>query len=89
MTSLHPCGRCGPIENSRSGKVDKIYPGVAFPVWHGLYFDPATWGTAPTFLCLRATGWIIVVEAVKRAFEKAKLKNVIFTPLDEVERMKL
>ena len=34
-------------------------------------------------------GWIFVVEAVKRAFEKAKVRNVVFTPLDEVERMKL
>jgi hypothetical protein len=32
---------------------------------------------------------VFVVDEVKRAFEKAKVKNVLFTPLDEVERMKL
>ena len=71
----------------RKGRQDlpgRRFPSVAWPVLRS-----GDLGTAPTFLCLRATGWIIVVEAVKRAFEKAKLKNVIFTPLDEVERMKL
>ena len=82
-------GRCGPIENSRSEKIDRIYPGGVFPVWKGLYFDAATWDGSDLFMPAGNVGWIFVVEAVKRAFEKAKMKNVLFTPLDEVERMKL
>jgi hypothetical protein len=82
-------GRCGPIEDGRSEKVDKIYPGGVFPMWKGLYFDPATWDGSDLFMPAGNVGWIFVVEAVKRAFEKAKVKNVLFTPLDEVERMKL
>jgi hypothetical protein len=82
-------GRCGEIENQRSIKFDKIMPGGVFPWWRGLYFDPATWDGSAFFMPAGNVGWIFVVEAVKLAFEKAKVKNVVFTPLDKVERMKL
>ncbi|MCC6215312.1 MAG: hypothetical protein IT376_10610 [Polyangiaceae bacterium] len=82
-------GRCGPIDDSRSMKFDKIMPGGVFPWWRGLYFDPATWDGSDLFMPAGNVGWILVVEAVKRAFEKAKVKNGLFTRLDEVERMKL
>jgi hypothetical protein len=34
-------------------------------------------------------GWIFVVEDVRRAFASAKIRNVLFTPLDAVERATL
>jgi hypothetical protein len=82
-------GRCGPIDNERSVKFDKIMPGGVFPRWRGLYFDPSTWDGCDVFTSASDIAWVFVVEAVKSAFEKAKVKNVLFTPLDEVERMKL
>lgn len=82
-------GRCGPIENFRSERIEKIYPGGVFPMWKGLYFDPVTWDGSDVFMPAGNVGWIFVVERVKRAFEKAKIKNVIFTRLEEVERLKL
>jgi hypothetical protein len=82
-------GRCGPIDNSRSVKFNKVMPGGVIPWWRGLYFDPATWDGSGLFMPTGNVGWIFVVEAVKRAIEKAKVKNVLFTPLDEVERMKV
>jgi hypothetical protein len=82
-------GRCGPIDNAQSRKVDKIFPGGAFRVWKGLYFDRATWDGSHLFMPAGNVGWIFVVDAVKETLEKAKVKNVLFTPLDEVERMKL
>jgi hypothetical protein len=78
-------GRCGPIDRGLSKKIDKIYPGGVFPVWRGMYFDAATWDGSDVFMPAGNGGWIFVVEAVKRAFDKAKVKNVRFTPLDEVE----
>jgi hypothetical protein len=86
---LRAKGRCGLIDNSRSAKFDKIMPGGVFPRWRGLYFDPTTWDGSDVFTSSSDVAWVFVVEEVKRAFEKAKVKNVLFTPLDEVERVKL
>ena len=86
---LAVCGRCGPIDDSRSVKFDKIMPGGVFAWWRGLYFDPATWDGSDLFMPAGNIGWIFVVDAVKRALKEAKVKNVRFTPLDDVERMTL
>jgi hypothetical protein len=77
-------GRCGPIDYGQSKKVDRIYPGGVFPVWKGLVFDPATWDGSDVFMAGGA-GFKFVVEAVRDVLQKAKVKNVLFEPLDEVE----
>ncbi|HEY8241357.1 MAG TPA: DUF1629 domain-containing protein, partial [Kiritimatiellia bacterium] len=79
-------GRCGLIDNSRSVKIQKIYPGGVFPAWRGLYFDPETWDGSDLFMLANKWGHILVVDAVKRAFEKAKVTNVAFTALEAVGR---
>lgn len=79
-------GRCGAIDDSQSVKFQAIYPGGVFPRWRGLFFDPATWDGSDVFMPAGEVGWIFLVEAVKRAFEKAKVTNVRFTRLDELER---
>lgn len=76
-------GRCGPLDDSRSVKRDTVYPGGVFPEWYGLFFDPTTWDGSDLFMTSSPQTWLFVVEAVKRAFEKAKVTNVKFTPLDE------
>lgn len=76
-------GRCGPLDDSRSVKRDTVYPGGVFPEWYGLFFDPATWDGSDLFMTASDQTWIFLVEAVKRAFEKAKVTNVKFTALDE------
>jgi hypothetical protein len=76
-------GRCGPLDDSRSVQLDTIYPGGVFPKWYGLYFDEETWDGSDLFMTSSEQAWIFVVEAVKRAFEKAKLTNVEFTALDQ------
>lgn len=82
--SVH--GRCGPIDNSKSVETLKRYPAGNFPVWKGLYFDPETWDGSHIFMPAGRGGWIVLVDEVKRAFEKAKVKNIAFKRLDEVER---
>jgi hypothetical protein len=82
-------GRCGPIEQSRSTKIDRIYPGGIFPVLKGMYFDPLTWDGSDVFMPSSNVGFILVVEKMKRAFETARIKNVEFTPLDEAELQKV
>ncbi|HEY8209782.1 MAG TPA: hypothetical protein VIG99_19980 [Myxococcaceae bacterium] len=82
-------GRCGPIDESRCVRLDKIYPGGVFPAWYGMYFDPATWDGSDLFMPSGRVGWIFAVEAVKKAFEKAKVTNVAFTSLDKKEVQRL
>ena len=79
-------GRCGPIDNDQSVKVPKQYPGGVFPVWKGLYFDPKTWDGSDIFVPGDRGAWDFILREVKEALEKAKIRNVLLTPLDEVER---
>jgi len=82
-------GRCGPIDNTRSFKVEKIYPGGVFPAWKGLYFDPSTWDGSDIFMPQGDVGWIFITERVKRALKTANISNTLYTPLDQVERAQL
>jgi hypothetical protein len=82
-------GRCGEIDDSRSQKLDKIYPGGVFPVWRGLYFDEASWDGSDLFMPGARVGWIFAVKEVADAFRKAKVRNVVFDPLTEMERTSL
>lgn len=77
-------GRCGSIDYAQSKKFDKVYPGGVFPAWKGLYFDSTTWDGADVFTA-EGSGFQFVVEAVRAAIQKAKVKNVLFERLDEVE----
>lgn len=82
--SVH--GRCGSIDSQRSVTFDKIMPGGVFRWWRGLYFDPATWDGSHLFMPSGRAGWIFVVDEVREALEKAKVKNVDFRRLDLTER---
>lgn len=77
-------GRCGPFDYSRSVPFQKQMPGGVFTYLRGEYFDEATWDGSDLFVPQRTTA-ILVVEAVKRAFEQAKVRNVRFTRLTECE----
>lgn len=82
-------GRCGTIDNARSERVDKLMPGGVFPVWRGVYFDEATWDGSDLFMPANTWSWIFVVEAVRRAFTAAKVKNVCFNALPDIDRITL
>jgi hypothetical protein len=79
-------GRCGNLEQSMSVQVQRICPGGVLPFWKGLLFEPTTWDGSDFFMPARKTGFIFVVEAVKQAFEQAKIRDVRFTALDQFER---
>jgi len=82
-------GRCGPIDVQKSTRIDKAYPAGVFPAWRGLYFDPLSWDGSDLFMPEGDVGWIIVTQRVKDLMEMAKISNVMFTPLDRVERVQL
>lgn len=80
-------GRCGPIDWAQGIEMPRIFPAGVFPVWKGLFFDPASWDGSDFFMSMeRDDGHVFVVEEVKKAFERAKIRNVEFTPLDQFER---
>ncbi len=85
-SGLAVSGRCGNLEQSMSVQVQRICPGGVFPFWKGLLFDPSTWDGSDFFMPAGKTGYVFVVEAVKQAFEKAKIRDVEFEPLDQFER---
>jgi hypothetical protein len=78
-------GRCGDIDKARSVQVPRIRPAGIFPAWKGLFFDPTSWDGSDLFMPGGPVGWKLVVEEVKRAFEQARIRNVEFTPLDQLE----
>ncbi len=79
-------GRCGDIDWAKGVEVPRILPAGIFPVWKGLFFDPESWDGSDFFMPAQSVGYVLVVEEVKKAFERAKIKNVSFTPLDQFER---
>jgi hypothetical protein len=79
-------GRCGNLDPSMSVEVPRIYPGGVFPVWKGLFFAPWSWDGSDFFMPAQRFRFVLVVEEVKKAFERAKIRNVKFTPLDQFER---
>ncbi len=82
-------GRCGAIDEGKSMKIDKIFPGGVFPAWIGLYFEPASWDGSDVFMPEGRGGWVIVTERVKAVLEKAKVRNVLYTALDRYELVRL
>jgi hypothetical protein len=84
-------GRCGKIDYTRTVVVPRVYPAGIFPIGKGLLFDPESWDGSDLFMPADRFGYKFMVEGVKKAFERAKIRNVSFTPLDqfEVEMMDL
>lgn len=85
-SGLAVTGRCGNLDHSMSVELPRIRPAGIFPVWKGLFFDPNSWDGSDFFMPAQRFGSVFVVDAVKKAFERAKIRNVSFTPLDQFER---
>jgi hypothetical protein len=80
-------GRCGPIDNARSVEFEKQMPGGVFSYWRGAYFDESTWDGSHLFMPGERWAWILVTAEVRDALAKAKVKNVHFTSLAQIERL--
>ena len=79
-------GRCGPIEYEKSQVIYEDMPGGRVPSYKGLYFDPDSWDGSDFFMPSDRGGWKLTLEPVKRALEKAKVRNIRFKRLDETVR---
>lgn len=72
-------------DRSRSEIITKPPPtptGKSYQVYKGLYFDEKEWDGSDFFL---VGGAIVVTQPVRDACRRAKISNVRFTPLTEVE----
>lgn len=81
-------GRCGPIDDSKSPLEScepRVPGGRRVQRRVGMYFDQQTWDGSDIFMPEQC-GFVFVVERVKRALEKTKVKNFSFTRLTEIER---
>jgi hypothetical protein len=88
---LQITGRAGPIDDSRSQMVwcEPERPvGDRYPAWVGLYFALDSWDGSDLFVPAHS-GFVIVTERVKAAFEDEGITNVSLTPLLEVKRLML
>ena len=82
-------GRCGKIDESlskREWRGPAVPGGARYKVWVGVYFDLNTWDGSDIFVPA-SSGLVIVTERVKTAIEKAKLKNISFERLTEIEQL--
>lgn len=80
-------GRCGTIDDTRSVRFEKQYPGGIFPCWRGYYFDEKSWDGSHIFVPDDGSVRIFMLDEVRRALKRAKVRNVDFTALDQVERI--
>jgi hypothetical protein len=78
-------GKAGKRDRNRSMLVTKPAPtpgGKPYQVFKGFYFDESQWDSSDIFL---AGGLRVVIRAVQKAFKRARVTNVYFTPLADVE----
>jgi len=79
-------GRCGGIDDTRSVQVMREYPGGAFPVHQGLFFNEEEWDGTDVFCAAGRTGWVFVTSEVVKALRDAKIGNLSLRPAVQVER---
>ncbi|MEQ1531003.1 MAG: hypothetical protein ABL925_16935 [Methylococcales bacterium] len=70
-------GRCGCSNPAKAVRGLKEYPTGLWPVYRGLYFDPANWDGSDIFLT-EDKSFIVVTERVKTLFEKNKIRHISF-----------
>jgi hypothetical protein len=82
-------GRAGPIDDSLSEEVilpPLVPSGRARPGLRGACFAPESWDGSDFFACGDSSA-ITVTETVRQALEAARLSNVAFKRLSEIERI--
>ena len=92
FAGLTVLGRCGAVDLSRSAVVLSKYPGGWFPHFLGHYFPEDSWDGNDIFMeepdsAGQITANIFVTEKVRKAFDKAKIQNLRFQSLTEMNVM--
>ena len=82
---LQVSGKSGPIDDSLAEVVEKEYPARRVQELRGLYFQPDTWDGSDFFIP-KDTAIIMVTKSVRDALKHARVRNVLFTSLSEMQR---
>ena len=80
-------GRCGRIDESMSRRALRppvVPQGKPYWVLIGLFFDCKSW-SGHDFFIPKDTGFILVTSRVRHCFENAKIRNVRFSKITEIE----
>jgi len=75
-------GKCGPVDWSRSERVDRAFRGSTKTYLRGVYFDETTWDGSDVFL-VEGSARICVVQSVYEVLKPLFLTNVDFLPLSQ------
>jgi len=81
-------GRCGPVHWNKARRERRPPPvpnGCGYDVLVGAYISPRSWDGTDIFMP-KGTTYIIVLEPVMQALTKAKVSNIGFERLTELER---
>lgn len=81
-------GRAGPVLRSMSVPIARLFPAGPSDVLVGMYFEPSTWDGSDVFV-LQNNLSVIVRDVVMESFVAAKVRNVQFTRLDEIQNLVL
>jgi hypothetical protein len=68
-------------------RFDKALPGGVFPWWRGYYFDEESWDGSDIFMPTERSLVFFVVDRVRRALNRAKVRNIDLVALDQMERI--
>lgn len=82
---LSVTGRCGPLQDERSGRFMKEFPARTRERRLGVFFDESTWDGSDFFMSSDGKAYKFVHQRVKDCLEKAKVTNVRFERLDQIE----
>lgn len=78
-------GRCGPMQYEKSEVIYEDMPGGRVPRYKGKYFDPESWDGSDFFMSTTPlTGWMFILEPVKKALARVKVRNLLLRRLDEI-----
>jgi hypothetical protein len=80
-------GRCGAVSNRKSPSLEKgglLGPRTA-TWWRGMYFKSSTWDGSDLFMPDANQGHMLCSERAHAAFKDAGVKELEFTPMDQVE----
>ena len=84
------CGRSNPVDVGRSEIVLKQMPGGWIPRFRGKYFEPTSWDGSDLFMERSdaqgsTSSWKFATDRVVRALTKARVRNLVFERLTDVE----
>ncbi len=62
-----------------------VDPTFGFAMQQGIHFEPNSWDGSDLFMSTELSGWFFVLQPVREAFERERVRNVEWTPITAVQ----